>query len=100
MTIEITIVRGGICINHVTLGIYPDKSYKYNVVRDEDLDAHITCNILARPGRLLYVDGERVYDACIKKEKLSEYDKIAESFYKDVYTNKSISLHTPTIPYR
>lgn len=53
--------------NVITLGIYPDGSYRYNVVQEEDLENHIVYNKTFRPGRLLYVDGKRVYNGCIKK---------------------------------
>ena len=83
--------------NHLTLGIYPNKSYKYNVVRDKDLKNHITYNKTFRPGRLLYVDGKRVYDRVIKQECLDEFDVIAEKFYEN---SSRINMDIPTIPYR
>lgn len=84
--------------NHLTLGVYANGQYKYNVVRDEDLEHHIEYNKKMRFGRLLYVDGERVYDGCMRKEILPEYDEIARKFYKD-YKDK-IDMDKPTIPYR
>lgn len=82
---------------HVTLGIYHNKDYKFNVVRDEDLQEHIEYNKTWRPGRLLYVDGKRVNNGCINPEYLDEYDKIA----KDFFDNFDISKYgKPTIPYR
>ena len=83
--------------NHLTLGIYANGQYKYNVVRDEDLENHIEYNKTFRFGRLLYVDGIRVYDGCEnRKEKLDGYDKIAEEFYR----NNKVNMNIPTIPYR
>lgn len=82
--------------NHLTLGIYANKSYKYNVVRDEDLENHITYNKIWRPGRLLYVDGKRVYDGAKKQDYLAEFDAVAENFYKN---SNSINMNIPTIPY-
>lgn len=83
--------------NHLTLGIYGNGQYKYNVVRDEDLEHHIEYNKTFRFGRLLYVDGKRVYDGDVQtKEKIDIYDKIAEDFYK----NNKINMSIPTIPYR
>lgn len=82
--------------NHLTLGVYTNGQYKYNVVRDEDLEHHIEYNKTWRWGRLLYVDGERVYDGCHKKESLPMYDEIARNFYE----NNNVNMNKPTIPYR
>lgn len=82
--------------NHLTLGIYPNGNYVYNVVRDEDLEYHIEYNKIWRFGRLLYVDGKRVYNGCIKETHLEKFDKIAKDFYK----NNHINMYQPTIPYR
>lgn len=82
--------------NHLTLGIYPNGSYVYNVVRDEDLEEHIAYNKLWRLGRLLYVDGKRVYGGCQKESSLAKFDRIAEEFYKE----NEINLCRPTISYR
>lgn len=81
---------------HLTLGVYANGEYKFNVVRDEDLELHIEYNKTFRFGRILYVDGERVYDGCIKPENLEKYDQIAKEFYK---TN-NINMNVATIPYR
>ena len=83
--------------NHLTLGIYPDHSYKYNVVRDEDLEEHIIYNQAFRPGRLLYIDGKRIYNGLIKQEFLAEYDEVAKKFYENV---SEINMNILTIPYR
>ena len=48
--------------NHLTIGVYSNGQWKYNVVRDEDLQEHIEYNKTWRPGRLLYVDGKRVWN--------------------------------------
>lgn len=83
--------------NHLTLGIYANGQYKYNVVREEDLENHIEYNKTFRFGRLLYVDGERVYDGDAQtRADLEKYDKIAEDFYK----NNKVNMNIPTIPYR
>lgn len=55
-------------MNHLTLGIYSNGQYKFNVVRDEDLESHIEYNKTWRWGRLLYVDGKRVWNGCVKTE--------------------------------
>jgi len=83
--------------NHLTLGIYGNGQYKYNVVREEDLEHHIRYNKIWRFGRLLYVDGQRIYDGNSQtKAALDRYDKIAEDFYK----NNKVNMNVPTIPYR
>lgn len=81
---------------HLTLGVYANGEYKFNVVRDEDLEYHIEYNKTFRFGRILYVDGKRVYDGCIKPEYLEKYDQIAKEFYE---TN-NINMNVATIPYR
>lgn len=82
--------------NHLTLGIYANGQYEYNVVKEEDLENHIKYNKTFRFGRLLYVDGERVHDGSIQtKENLEKYDNIAEEFYK----NTKVNMSTPTVPY-
>lgn len=82
--------------NHLTLGIYSNKSYKYNVVRDEDLENYMAYNKALRPGRLIYVDGKRVYDGVLKQGCLAEFDAVAEKFYEN---SSSINMNIPTIPY-
>ena len=81
--------------NHLTLGVYLSGDYTYNVVREEDLEEHIQFNKTFRPGRLLYVDGERVYNGVIKEEALYKYDKIAREFYMA----NNVDLSKPTTPY-
>lgn len=82
--------------NHLTLGIYGNKTYTYNVVRDEDLEYHIYYNLTYRPGRLLYVDGKRLNKGMIKEEYLGPYDEIAKEFYAKA---DRINMNVPTIPY-
>ncbi len=81
---------------HLTMGIYPNEDYVYNVVLDEDLESHIEYNKTFRPGRLLYVDGERVNNGMIKEEYLGDYDQIAKEFYE----NNNVNMNVATIPYR
>ena len=81
--------------NHLTLGVYASGGYVYNVVSEEDLEEHIQFNKTFRPGRLLYVDGQRIYNATIKKEALSKHDSIAKEFY----ASYNINMSRPTIPY-
>ena len=82
--------------NRLTLGVYGNKQIVFNVVRPEDLASHIEYNKAFRFGRLLYVDGKRVYGGCIKEEYLGQYDKVAEEFY----SNNTVNINQPTIPYR
>lgn len=83
-------------MNHLTLGVYPNGQLAVNVVRPEDLESHIEYNKTFRFGRLLYVDGKRVYGGCIKEEYLEPYDKIAEEFY----SNNNVDMNDATLPYR
>lgn len=82
-------------MNHLVLNIYASGNYKYNVVRDCDLKDNIEFNKTWRFGRIIYVDGKRVYDGCIVKEALSKYDDIAKEFYE----NNTVDMMQPTIPY-
>lgn len=82
---------------HLTIGVYTNKQWKYNVVRDEDLKDHIEYNKTWRWGRLLYVDGVRVYDGCHKPESLPMYDSLAKEVYEDLL--KKVNLHKDTRPY-
>lgn len=82
-------------MNHLVLNIYASGNYKYNVVRDRDLKDNIEFNKTWRFGRIIYVDGKRIYDGCIVKEALSKYDDIAKEFYE----NNTVDMMQPTIPY-
>lgn len=78
---------------HLTLGVYPSGQYISNIVRDKDLAEHIQYNKTFRPGRLLYVDGQRVYDGMVKD--CAKYDQVAEVFY----ARYDIDMSRPTLPY-
>lgn len=82
---------------HLTIEVYTNKQWKYNVVRDEDLEDHIEYNKTWRWGRLLYVDGVRVYDGCHKAESLPMYDALAKEVYEDLL--KKVNLNKDTRPY-
>lgn len=83
--------------NHLVLNIYASGNYKYNVVKDSDLEDNIEFNKQWRGGRLIYVDGKRVYGGCIIEDALGEYDEIAKDFFEN--KAKNIDMLTPTIPY-
>ena len=84
--------------NHLTIGIYTNGQWKYNVVRDEDIKHHIEYNKTWRPGRLLYVDGKRVWNGMYKEEYCAKYDAI-EKEVREIKL-KNINMNNPTIPYR
>lgn len=83
--------------NHLTLNIYPNKSFVYNIVKPEDLSNNLEYNKFFRPGRIIYVDGRRVYNGCIKEDCLDKYDEIAEKFYS---SHSDLRNRSATIPYR
>lgn len=83
--------------NHLVLNVYASGDYKYNVVKDCDLEENIEFNKQWRFGRIIYVDGNRVYDGCIVKEALGKYDDIAKDFFEN--KAKDINMFKPTIPY-
>lgn len=77
---------------HVTVGVYKNNDYKYNIVRDEDLENHIEYNKIFRFGRGLFLDGK-----CIHKGYLSdEQVKIWESKISSMEFN----MNTNTRPYK
>ena len=80
---------------HLTLGVYASGHYVSHIVREKDLEAHIQYNKTYRPGLLLYVDGQRVYNGVIKEEALYEYDKVAEAFY----ARYNIDMGSHSTPY-
>lgn len=85
-------------MNHLTLGIYQNKSYKWNVVTDEDLESHIEYNLTFRPGRIFYVDNKRLNNGLLDEDNLSEYDKIAYDFFKSA--DNTINMEIATTPYQ
>lgn len=85
--------------NVVTLGIYANGQYCYNIVNPEDLESHITYNLKMRPGRIFYVNGVRHNTGCIKKEYLDRYDKIASEFF-EMAEAEEYKYKSATIPYR
>lgn len=54
-------------MNHVTIGVYANDSYKINVVKEEHLKDHIEYNKVFRYGRGLFVDGK-----CENQEYLTD----------------------------
>ena len=82
--------------NHVSLRVYPNKDYVLNVVSDENLVSHIGFNSTFRLGCILYIDGVRKTNGCLKEDCLKEYDEYASSLLKtlDINTTKE------AIPFR
>ncbi|MCQ2979614.1 MAG: hypothetical protein MJ245_07445 [Clostridia bacterium] len=83
---------------HISIGIYPNKEYIYNIVSDSDLENHIEFNLTFRPGRIFYVDGKRLNNGCLKEECLKEYDDMASEIYNKLLDN--INRSNITRPYR
>lgn len=82
--------------NHLSLRIYPNKDYVVNVVSDMNLANHIEYNRFYRPGCILYIDGVRKSDGCLKKSCLKEYDEYANALAQTL----DISLARETTPFR
>ena len=70
-------------MKHLVLNIYANGDYVFDSVDNVELKAYIEYNKLWRFGRLIYVDGQRVYNGCIKDEYLKKYDDIARKLYKN-----------------
>lgn len=64
---------------HTTVGVYPNREFKINGVKAENLESHIEYNRLMRPGRALLVDG-----TCILIGNFNQEDVTAlEEEFKD-----------------
>ena len=83
-------------MNHITIGVYSNKEYVYNIVAEKDLSNHIEYNKKMRPGRIFYVDGKRVNSGFMKD--LSEYDKLATAIYNRLL-KEGVQYKSPSIPY-
>lgn len=83
--------------NHLVLNMYATKDIKYNVVNNDDLIRNYIYNTIYRFGRIIYTDGIRTYNGCIKTEYLTKYDEKAKQFFEGY--GKNIDRSTPTIPY-
>lgn len=79
--------------NHITVGIYPNGDYKYNVVADADLANHIEYNEKLRPGRMLFVDDK--YTCGIKCEIVHPIKD-----WEEFVTTLNIDITKITKPYR
>lgn len=60
---------------HATVGVYMNGQYKYNIVRDEDLENHIKYNKIFRFGRGLFVDGKCVNQGYLSGEQVRNWEK-------------------------
>lgn len=78
-------------MNHITIGVYSDDSYKINIVKHEHLDSHTEYNKIFRYGRALFVDGVCVHSGYLSNEKINEW----ENKIKTMEIDKRIS----TSPY-
>lgn len=75
-------------MKHLVLNLYSNGEYLFEYVSNNELKNYIEYNKKWRFGRLIYVDGKRVYNGCIEKGYLDKYDKIAKDFY--VQHNRSL----------
>lgn len=83
--------------NHLVLNIYANKDIKFNVVDNSDLIRNYIYNTIYRFGRIIYTDGIRTHNGCIKTEYLTKYDEKAKQFFEGY--GKNIDRSRPTIPY-
>lgn len=82
--------------NHLSLRLYPNKDYVVNVVSDVNLASHIKYNSTFRIGCILYIDGVRKTNGCLKESCLKEYDDYASNLLKTL----DINLKKETTPFR
>lgn len=77
---------------HVTVGVYKNNEYKYNIVLERDLENHIEYNKIFRFGRALFVDGKCVHQGYLSDEQIEDWTRKISGMRFD--------LSHPTIPYR
>lgn len=82
--------------NHLSLRLYPNKDYVINVVSDANLASHVEYNKTYRFGCILYIDGVRKTNGCLKEDCLKEYDEYASNLLKTL----DIDLTKETTPFR
>lgn len=70
-------------MKHLVLNLYSNGEYVFESVSNSELRHYIEHNKKWRFGRLIYVDGKRVYNGCIKKEHLGQYDALAKKFFAE-----------------
>lgn len=76
---------------HVTVGVYKNNEYKYNIVLDRDLEKHIEYNKTFRFGRALFVDGKCVNQGYLSDEQIEDWTRRISEMRFD--------MSHPTIPY-
>ena len=68
-------------MKHLVLNLYSNGEYVFESVSNNELRDYIEHNKKWRFGRLIYVDGKRVYNGCIDSDNVYKYDLIAKDFY-------------------
>lgn len=68
-------------MSHLVLNLYASGDYTVDKVNDIELRNYVEFNKKWRFGRLIYVDGQRVYNGCIKDDCIEKYDTIARDLY-------------------
>lgn len=64
-------------MNHITIGVYNNNTYKINIVKPDHLESHVEYNKIFRPGRALFVDGKCVHSGYLSEQRIIEWeDKI------------------------
>ena len=68
-------------MKHLVLNVYASGAITFDEIAETELRHYIDYNKLWRFGRLIYVDGKRVYNGCIAEGGFEKYDQIAKDFY-------------------
>lgn len=84
-------------MNHLVIRIYAGGDYAYNVVRPEHLNYHVHIHKTFRPGCLLYVDGNRVYNGVFNVDHLQHFDEIAANAQEKL--SRTVNMFVDTCPY-
>ena len=61
---------------HTTIGVYANGDMKFNGVPEQNLEAHIEYNLIARPGRGFFVDGECKNQGYLTDDEVVGYTKL------------------------
>lgn len=68
-------------MNHITIGVYNNDTYKINIVKPEHLENHIEYNKTFRPGRALFVDGKCVHGGYLNRGRIKEWEEKIKGMY-------------------
>lgn len=76
-------------MNHISVGVYSNGDYVVNIVKEEDLIAHIEYNRTFRFGRALFVDGKCLNEGYLSDNQISYWiNKIKNMTFNTTIASK------------